>query len=60
MGFPLLMSVFVLRGPGNSYAFLTPRGGGGDERAAKWEQTFTAAGGGELECQSLQAGGWRG
>lgn len=47
MGFPLLRSVFVLRGPGNSYAFLTPRGGGGGE--AKWEQTFTAAGGGELE-----------
>lgn len=43
MGFPLLRSVFV-RGPGNSYSFLTPRGGGGG--AAKWEQTFTAAGGG--------------
>lgn len=47
MGFPLLMSVFVQHGPGNSYAVLLPRGGGGG--AAKWEQTFTAAGGGEVE-----------
>lgn len=44
MGFPLSMSVFVRHGPGNSYSFLTPRGGGGG--AAKWEQTFTVAGGG--------------
>lgn len=60
MGFLLLVGVFVRGGPRNSSVVLQPEGGGGGRgwEAANWEQTLTAAGGGEVEYQP-PGGGWR-
>lgn len=54
MGFPLLVGVFVRRGPRNSYVVLPPGGRGGG--ASNAEQTFSAAGGGEVESRSPSSG----